>query len=213
MKWFLISSIKKKERPTAATADDRLSLVLSYQRSDIHERKLKKFQGRLIELCDEFGYDVVGEVEIRPQSRSRDNTTVLNASIPVRLRGNQEEKVRIPNRESVFYLNKVPLQILFQKFSNSGRKLFVVLNSEQSDGNPGVSIFSHQGEQFVSGEIVRFAEAAFKRFEHQIFFGKRGWRFQRGIKAGTGDGLFSEETAVSLWLMESFPPKLRTRDR
>ncbi|EGK11976.1 cell division topological specificity factor MinE [Kroppenstedtia eburnea] len=83
---------KEKERPTAATADDRLSLVLSYQRSDIDERKLKMFQGRLIELCDEFGYDVVGEVEIRPQSRQRDNTTVLNASIPVRLRENQEEK-------------------------------------------------------------------------------------------------------------------------
>ncbi len=89
---------KEKERPTAATADDRLSLVLSYQRSDIDERKLKMFQTRLIELCDEFGYDVVGEVEIRPQSRQRDNTTVLNASIPVRLRENKEEKARIPNR-------------------------------------------------------------------------------------------------------------------
>ncbi|WP_245920876.1 cell division topological specificity factor MinE [Melghirimyces profundicolus] len=83
---------KDKERPTAATADDRLSLVLSYQRSDIDERKLKKFQGRLIELCDEFGYDVVGQVEIRPQSRQRDNTTVLNASIPVRLRDSEDEK-------------------------------------------------------------------------------------------------------------------------
>ncbi|SDC90856.1 Septum formation topological specificity factor MinE [Melghirimyces thermohalophilus] len=89
---FLNMFNKEKERPTAATADDRLSLVLSYQRSDIDERKLKKFQGRLIELCDEFGYDVVGQVEIRPQSRQRDNTTVLNASIPVRLREEREEE-------------------------------------------------------------------------------------------------------------------------
>ncbi|SFS66821.1 cell division topological specificity factor MinE [Marininema halotolerans] len=89
---FLNMFGKDKERPTAATADDRLSLVLSYQRSDIDERKLKQFQARLIDLCDDFGYDVVGQVEIRPQSRQRDNTTVLNASIPVRLRENQEDE-------------------------------------------------------------------------------------------------------------------------
>jgi cell division topological specificity factor len=73
---------KEKEEPTATKADDRLSLVLSYQRSDIDERKLKLFRARLIELCDEFGYDVVGQVTIIPQSRER--TTILNASIPVR---------------------------------------------------------------------------------------------------------------------------------
>lgn len=89
---FLNMFGKEKERPTAATADDRLSLVLSYQRSDIDERKLKQFQSRLIDLCDEFGYDVVGQVEIRPQSRARDNTTILNASIPVRLRDNTEKE-------------------------------------------------------------------------------------------------------------------------
>jgi cell division topological specificity factor len=89
---FLNMFGKEKERPTAATADDRLSLVLSYQRSDIDERKLKQFQARLIDLCDEFGYDVVGQVEIRPQSRPRDNTTILNASIPVRLRAKTDEE-------------------------------------------------------------------------------------------------------------------------
>ncbi|OYD08904.1 cell division topological specificity factor MinE [Paludifilum halophilum] len=89
---FLNMFGKEKERPTAATADNRLSLVLSYQRSDIDERKLKQFQVRLIDLCDDFGYDVVGQVEIRPQSRQQDNTTVLNASIPVRLRGNSEDE-------------------------------------------------------------------------------------------------------------------------
>ncbi|PTM59713.1 cell division topological specificity factor MinE [Desmospora activa] len=89
---FLNMFGKEKERPTAATADDRLSLVLSYQRSDIDERKLKQFQARLIDLCDEFGYDVVGQVEIRPQSRPRDNTTILNASIPVRLRVNTDNE-------------------------------------------------------------------------------------------------------------------------
>lgn len=89
---FLNMFGKEKERPTAATADDRLSLVLSYQRSDIDERKLKQFQARLIDLCDDFGYDVVGQVEIRPQSRLRDNTTVLNASIPVRIRETDDEE-------------------------------------------------------------------------------------------------------------------------
>ncbi|MDR6225261.1 cell division topological specificity factor MinE [Desmospora profundinema] len=89
---FLNMFGKEKERPTAATADDRLSLVLSYQRSDIDERRLKQFQARLIDLCDEFGYDVVGQVEIRPQSRPKDNTTILNASIPVRLRANADDE-------------------------------------------------------------------------------------------------------------------------
>lgn len=73
---------KEKEEPTAVTADDRLSLVLSYQRSDIDEKKLKLFQTKLIELCDDFGYDVVGQVTIVPQSKER--TTIINASIPVR---------------------------------------------------------------------------------------------------------------------------------
>lgn len=73
---------KEREEPTAVTADDRLSLVLSYQRSDIDEKKLKQFQSKLIELCDDFGYDVVGQVTIVPQSKER--TTIINASIPVR---------------------------------------------------------------------------------------------------------------------------------
>lgn len=75
---------KDRDEPTAVTADDRLSLVLSYQRSDIDEKKLKLFQQRLIELCDDFGYDVVGQVTVIPQSKER--TTIINASIPVRLK-------------------------------------------------------------------------------------------------------------------------------
>jgi cell division topological specificity factor len=81
---FLGFFSREKEQPTAMRADDRLSLVLSYQRSDIDEKKLKLFRARLIELCDEFGYDVVGQVEVVPQSRER--TTIINASIPVRLK-------------------------------------------------------------------------------------------------------------------------------
>lgn len=77
---------RDKEQPTAPRADDRLSLVLSYQRSEIDEAKLKQFRTRLIELCDDFGFDVVGQVEVRPQTRGRDRTTVLCASIPVRLK-------------------------------------------------------------------------------------------------------------------------------
>ncbi|MBD1370973.1 hypothetical protein IC620_01170 [Hazenella sp. IB182357] len=78
-----------KEQPSAVTADDRLSLVLSYQRTDIDERKIKMFQARLIELCDDFGYDVVGQVEVIPQARER--TTIINASIPVRKKDTVEE--------------------------------------------------------------------------------------------------------------------------
>lgn len=81
---FLDMFGKQKEAPTATRADDRLSLVLSYQRANIDEEKLKLFQSRLIELCDEFGYDVVGQVEVVPQSRER--TTIINASIPVRVK-------------------------------------------------------------------------------------------------------------------------------
>ncbi len=81
---FLNMFNREKEEPTAVTADDRLSLVLSYQRSDIDEKKLKQFRARLIELCDDFGYDVVGHVEVIPQSKER--TTIINASIPVRLK-------------------------------------------------------------------------------------------------------------------------------
>lgn len=75
---------RDKDAPTATRANDRLSLVLSYQRSDIDERKLKEFRSQLITLCNEFGYDVVGHVEVIPQSQER--TTVINASIPVRLK-------------------------------------------------------------------------------------------------------------------------------
>lgn len=81
---FLKMFGKDKEQPTAMQADDRLTLVLSYQRSDIDEKKLKQFQARLIDLCDDFGYDVVGQITVIPQSRER--TTILNASIPVRLK-------------------------------------------------------------------------------------------------------------------------------
>ncbi|TCS95009.1 hypothetical protein EDD58_103434 [Hazenella coriacea] len=81
---FLNMFSKDKEEPTATKADDRLSLVLSYQRSDIDEKKIKLFQARLIDLCDDFGYDVVGQVEVVPQARER--TTIINATIPVRLK-------------------------------------------------------------------------------------------------------------------------------
>lgn len=81
---FLNMFGREKEAPTATRADDRLSLVLSYQRSQIDEKKLKEFRSKLIVLCNEFGYDVVGQVEVIPQSRER--TTVINASIPVRLK-------------------------------------------------------------------------------------------------------------------------------
>lgn len=81
---FLNMFGREKEEPTAMRADDRLSLVLSYQRSDIDEKKIKHFRARLIELCDDFGYDVVGHVEVVPQSKER--TTIINASIPVRLK-------------------------------------------------------------------------------------------------------------------------------
>ncbi|BCU82612.1 MULTISPECIES: cell division topological specificity factor MinE [Polycladomyces] len=83
---FLNMFSRDKDQPTAPTADDRLSLVLSYQRSEIDEAKLKQFRIRLIELCDDFGFDVVGQVEVRPQSRGGDRTTVLCASIPVRVK-------------------------------------------------------------------------------------------------------------------------------
>jgi septum formation topological specificity factor MinE len=81
---FLNMFGRDKDEPTAVTADDRLSLVLSFQRSDIDEKKIKMFRTRLIELCDEFGYDVVGHVEVIPQAKER--TTIINASIPVRLK-------------------------------------------------------------------------------------------------------------------------------
>lgn len=75
---------RTKEDTSAIRANDRLSLVLSYQRTDIDEKKIKEFQSKLVELCDDFGYDVVGQVEVLPQSRER--TTVINASIPIRLK-------------------------------------------------------------------------------------------------------------------------------
>lgn len=81
---FLDMFGKPKEVPTATRAEDRLSLVLSYQRANIDDEKIKQFQLHLIQLCDEFGYDVVGEVEVIPQSKERD--TIINASIPVRVK-------------------------------------------------------------------------------------------------------------------------------
>jgi cell division topological specificity factor len=84
MMTFLNMFHKEKEEPTAIKADDRLSLVLSYQRSDIDEKKIKRFQEHLIQLCQNFGYDVVGKIEVVPQSRER--TTIINASIPVKLK-------------------------------------------------------------------------------------------------------------------------------
>lgn len=74
----------KQDEPTATQADNRLSLVLSYQRSDINEDKLKQFQVKLVDLCTDFGYDVVGQVLVVPQSQDR--TTVISASIPIRLK-------------------------------------------------------------------------------------------------------------------------------
>lgn len=81
-KWFTWS----KDEPTATQADNRLSLVLSYQRSDINEDKLKQFQAKLVDLCTDFGYDVVGQVLVVPQSQDR--TTVISASIPIRRKEN-----------------------------------------------------------------------------------------------------------------------------
>lgn len=75
---------KFKDEPTATQADNRLSLVLSYQRTDINEDKLKQFQSKLVDLCTDFGYDVVGQVLVVPQSKDR--TTVISASIPIRLK-------------------------------------------------------------------------------------------------------------------------------
>jgi len=75
---------KEKEEPTAMKANDRLSLVLSYQRTEINENKIKDFQCRLIKLCDEFGYDVVGQVKIVPQAKKR--STIINATIPIKLK-------------------------------------------------------------------------------------------------------------------------------
>jgi len=86
---FLNMFGREKEAPTATRADDRLSLVLSYQRSQIDEKKLKEFRKQLILLCNQFGYDVVGQVEVVPQSRER--TTIINASIPVRLKKSSME--------------------------------------------------------------------------------------------------------------------------
>lgn len=99
---------RDRDRPTADTADDRLSLVLSYQRTEIDERKLKQFRARLIELCDEFGYDVVGQVEIRPQT-GRDRTTVICASIPVRRRDTVRESLERFGTEKYRWLTVTPL--------------------------------------------------------------------------------------------------------
>ena len=84
---FIKRILGQKDR-SADRADDRLSLVLSYQRAQIDESRLEEFEKRLIQLCEEFGYDVIGQVEVRPQHVSR--KTVLSANIPVKLRGGSE---------------------------------------------------------------------------------------------------------------------------
>ncbi|WP_054950230.1 cell division topological specificity factor MinE [Numidum massiliense] len=90
---FIERILGQKSR-SADTADDRLSLVLSYQRMQINEERLEAFEKELIALCERFGFDVVGQVEVRPQSTSRN--TVLNANIPVKMRGRSdiEQEVR-----------------------------------------------------------------------------------------------------------------------
>lgn len=96
MKLSFIKRILGQRNRSADMADDRLALVLSYQRPQIDETRLEAFERRLIQLCEEFGYDVVGEVEVRPQSSDAARTTVINANIPVKIRGNTgvENEVR-----------------------------------------------------------------------------------------------------------------------
>lgn len=89
---FIKRILGQKDR-SADKADDRLSLVLNYQRPQIDESRLEEFEARLIKLCEEFGYDVVGQVEIRPQNVSR--TTVLSANIPIKMRGDAEVETEV----------------------------------------------------------------------------------------------------------------------
>ncbi|AQS56277.1 cell division topological specificity factor MinE [Novibacillus thermophilus] len=89
---FIKRILGQKER-SADKADDRLSLVLNYQRLQIDENRLEEFERRLIELCEEFGYDVIGQVEVRPQHVSR--KTVLNANIPVKMRGDSDVEAEV----------------------------------------------------------------------------------------------------------------------
>ena len=62
---FIKRILGQKER-SADKADDRLSLVLNYQRLQIDENRLEEFERRLIELCEEFGYDVKGVLVRHP---------------------------------------------------------------------------------------------------------------------------------------------------
>lgn len=88
-----IKRILGKKHRSADTADERLSLVLNYQRPQIDESRLEQFEEKLIKLCEEFGYNVVGQVEIRPQNISR--TTVLSANIPVKMREQSEVETEV----------------------------------------------------------------------------------------------------------------------
>lgn len=89
---FIKRILGQKDR-SADKADDRLSLVLSYQRPQIDESRLEEFEARLIKLCEEFGYDVIGQVEVRPQHVSRQ--TVLSANIPVKRRGDSDVEAEV----------------------------------------------------------------------------------------------------------------------
>lgn len=95
---FIKRILGHKDR-TADKADDRLSLVLNYQRPQIDESRLDEFEQRLIKLCEEFGYDVIGQVEIRPQHVSR--TTVLNANIPIKLRADSDVEAEVKRARGV----------------------------------------------------------------------------------------------------------------
>lgn len=89
---FIKRILGQKDR-SADKADDRLSLVLNYQRPQIDESRLEEFEARLIKLCEEFGYDVIGQVEIRPQNVSR--RTVLSANIPIKMRDDAEVEAEV----------------------------------------------------------------------------------------------------------------------
>lgn len=89
---FIKRILGQKDR-SADKADERLSLVLNYQRPQIDENRLEEFEAKLIQLCEEFGYDVVGQVEVRPQNVSR--TTVLSANIPVKVRSGSDVETEV----------------------------------------------------------------------------------------------------------------------
>ncbi|WP_149453548.1 hypothetical protein [Pasteuria penetrans] len=74
----------RSHKPTAVCADDRLSLVLGCQRLETRGQRLRDFRGRLRQLCDDFDYDIGGQIEVVPRSGARNKVTVLTVHIPVR---------------------------------------------------------------------------------------------------------------------------------